>query len=43
MTEDYSNLNFLPSDLFILQFCGFASVPTSCEESTFDTENFQFF
>jgi len=43
MTEDYPDLNFLTSVLFIFQFCDFASVPTSCEESTFYTENFQFF
>jgi len=43
MTEDYSNLNFLTSVLFIFQFCDFANVLTSSEESTFYTENFQFF
>jgi hypothetical protein len=43
MTEDYFNLNFLTSVLFIFQFCDFARAPTSCEESTFYTENFQIF
>jgi hypothetical protein len=43
MTEDYSNLNFLTSVLFIFQFCDFARMPISCEESTFYTENFQIF
>jgi hypothetical protein len=42
MTEDYSNLNILTRVLFNFQFFDFASVLTSCEESTFYTENFQF-
>jgi len=42
MTKDYTNLNFLTSVLFIFQFCDFARVPTSFQESTFYTENFQF-
>jgi hypothetical protein len=43
MTEDYFNLDFLTSVLFIFQFWDFARVPTSCGESTFYTENFQIF